>query len=115
MRMNHKFYCLNVCQNTRSRRFNTIFERMKISFKQFTQILYLHSQGFSDHDICSLLPVIGKPVSLKTVRLYTRTLRMMIHLYVQEKLSKLILPGPVEIDEACLYKLRQDDHGRLQE
>jgi hypothetical protein len=38
---------------------------------------------------------------------------MMIHLYVQEKLSKLILPGPVEIDEACIYKLRRGDHGRL--
>ena len=37
----------------------------------------------------------------------------MIHIFVQSTLSNLSLPGPVEIDEACLYRVRKGRLGRI--
>jgi len=102
-----------ICNQILSKRSGTIFEGMKIHFKTFNLIVYYFADGFTIQQIYRLLKPLGASISLNTVRKYTKTIRLLIHLYIQESLSNLILPGPVEIDEACCYKIRRGDHGRL--
>ena len=107
-----RFYC-KICHLIVTRRSGTIFEGMKIPFKAFNLILYYFAEGFTTREIFRLLqPLIGG-ISHNTIKKYTKSFRFMVHIYVQSIISDAILPGPVEIDEACCYKLRRGNHGRL--
>ena len=110
---NQKYHC-NKCHNVIPKRYGIIFENMKISFLNFNYILIYYFKGFTQKEIYSLLePLANKDISFKTVSKYIKLLRLMIHVEVQQGLSKLILPGPVEMDESCIYKIKRGKHGRL--
>ena len=97
-----------------SDRHGTIFEGMRISFLNFNTILYYYAYGFTNENIYDpLRSLTQNPNSLPTIRYYTKLFRYMIHLFIQEYLDNTILPGLVEIDEACIYKIRRGRHGRL--
>ena len=108
-----KFNCKK-CNCILSKRYNTIFQNMRIGFQSFNMILYYYALGFTAKEIFELLqPLVTRQIGLKTVSKYVKLLRLMINLEVHEQLSNMILPGPIEIDEACIYKLKRGNHGRL--
>ena len=106
-----KFYCLN-CRFVGNMRYNTLFFNMKLSFKAFNALLYYFSQSFKEIE-CILRPFENLSVSYCTIREYTKLFREICHLYVQNILQDIQLPGPVEVDEACIYKLKKGRKGRL--
>jgi len=95
-------------------RHGTIFHNMRISFSAFNLILYYYVAGFPTHQIHTIVkPLINQVPSLKTIKRYTGIFRSLIHVFIQRYLLTLKLPGPVEIDEACLYRIRKGNNGRL--
>lgn len=108
-----KFHCKE-CELKLNKRFGTIFENMRINFVTFNHILHYYTEGFTSLDIYSLIrPLTIKQISLTTIRKYTKLFRKIGHIHLQEYLSDTILPGPVEIDEACIYKIKRGKHGRM--
>jgi len=104
------YYC-SVDKIKISNRYSTIFYNMKITFSQFDTILYYYLQGFTSHQIQLIL--CPRSPSIKTIKSYTKMLRSLIHIYVQNELLTLVMPGPVEVDEACLYRIRKGQIGRI--
>jgi len=109
---NQNFIC-STCGQVSTKRSGTIFENMKIPFRTFNLIVYYFSNRFTTQEIFRLLTPLIEKISLNTIKKYVKSLRLLIHIYVQQILSNTILPGPVEIDEACCYKLRRGNCGRL--
>ena len=87
---------------------------MRISFQTFNYLVYYFSQDFTDREIDNILkPLPSVAITYCTVRRYTRLLRQILHLFVQNILQETRLDGPVEIDESCIYKLKRGRNGRL--
>jgi len=92
----------------------TIFQHIKVSLNIFDLILKYYLSGFSISQIRRILGLLPNSCcSLKTIKKYTKIFRNIIHIFVQRELLNLMLPGPVEVDEACLYRLRKSNRGRL--
>jgi hypothetical protein len=107
-----KLYC-SFYKRTFTRKYATIFQTMRLPFHVFNLIIYYYTQGFTDLSIQKLLNPLHENIELKTIRKYTRIFRQMVHIYVQKELDSMSLEGPIEIDEACVYKFKRGRNGKL--
>jgi len=81
---------------------------MRLGFNPFNMILYYYSVEFTAKETCILLKsLVEKPIELKTTSKYVKLLRIMINIEVHEQISNTILPDPIEIGEACIYKMKR--------
>jgi len=108
-----KLYC-SKCKFVANKRYNTIFFGMKISFITFNTFLYYFSQGFTDKEIELIMkPFSNTKMSYCSIRQYSKLCRDICHIYVQSILQDIKFEGTVEVDEACIYKLRKGRNGRI--
>ena len=92
----------------------TIFHNMKINYTTFEKIFYFFISGFSTHQIQVILtPLESRVPTTKTIKNLTKKFLKIIHVYVQRSLVEMKLPGPVELDESCLYRFRKNNMGRV--
>ena len=108
---------LYICSSDKkkfTRRAGTIFYHMKTNFIVFNKIVYFFSIGFLPRQIFEILRTFGTDFpSLKTIKNFTKTFRSIIHIYVQNTLENTKFCDEVEIDEACLYRIRKGRNGRI--